>query len=89
MSATYSEAYSWHSLNPVAIRLSQPVVYGLSYENLPIIIILHVNSFMELDILHINIRSSSEWFGGGKEQLGAIRLETITLDVTTVSPIIY
>lgn len=41
---------------------------------------------MELDILHINISSSSEWFGGGKEQLGAIRLETIKLDVT-FSPI--
>lgn len=39
---------------------------------------------MELDILHINIRSNSEWFGGGKEQLGAIRLETITLDVSNV-----
>lgn len=39
---------------------------------------------MELDILQINIRSSSEWFGGGKEQLGAIRLETITLDVYIV-----
>ena len=37
---------------------------------------------MELDILHINIRSSSEWFGGGKEQLGAVRLETITLEVS-------
>lgn len=37
---------------------------------------------MELDILHINIRSSSEWFGGGKDELGAIRLETIKLDVT-------
>lgn len=37
---------------------------------------------MELDILHISIRSSSEWFGGGKEQLGAVRLETITLEVS-------
>jgi len=36
---------------------------------------------MELDILHINIRSSSEWFGGGEDELGAIRLETIKLDV--------
>ncbi|KAG0604101.1 hypothetical protein M758_10G145000 [Ceratodon purpureus] len=45
----------------------------------------HSKDFMELDILHINIRSSSEWFGGGKEQLGAIRLETITLDIEDVS----
>lgn len=37
---------------------------------------------MELDILHISICSSSEWFGGGKEQLGAVRLETITLEVS-------
>lgn len=37
---------------------------------------------MELDILRINIRSSSEWFGGGKEQLAAVRLETITLEVS-------
>ncbi|KAG0557949.1 hypothetical protein KC19_11G167800 [Ceratodon purpureus] len=54
----------------------------------PIIIMprgTYSTDFMELDILHINIRSSSEWFGGGKEQLAAIRLETIKLDVEDVS----
>ncbi|XP_024403056.1 uncharacterized protein [Physcomitrium patens] len=54
----------------------------------PIIIMprgTYSTDFMELDILHINIRSSSEWTGGGKEQLGAIHLETIKLDIEDVS----
>jgi vacuolar protein sorting-associated protein 13A/C len=37
--------------------------------------------FLELDILHVNIRSTSEWYGGSKYELGAVHLETMTLEI--------
>jgi len=45
------------------------------------------NSYMELDVQKVNVKSKSEWFGGDKEELGAIRLETITLEVLSMLPI--
>lgn len=39
-------------------------------------------SFLELDILHINLYNDFEWLGGDKDELGAVRLETTTLEVT-------
>jgi vacuolar protein sorting-associated protein 13A/C len=41
----------------------------------------HSTDFLELDILHINIRSTSDWYGGSKDELGAVRLETMTLEI--------
>jgi hypothetical protein len=46
-----------------------------------LLVVLIETSFLELDILHINIRSTSEWYGGSKDELGAVRLETMTLEV--------
>ncbi len=38
--------------------------------------------FLELDILHINIKNNSKWYGGGsKDELGVVCLETMTLEV--------
>jgi hypothetical protein len=36
-------------------------------------------SFLELAILHI--RNTYEWYGGSKDELGVVRLETMTLEV--------
>jgi hypothetical protein len=46
-----------------------------------LLVVLIETRFLELDILHINIRSTSEWYGGSKDELGAVRLETMTLEV--------
>ncbi|BBN04917.1 vacuolar protein sorting-associated protein 13A/C [Marchantia polymorpha subsp. ruderalis] len=37
--------------------------------------------FLELDILHINVSNSFNWLGGEKDELGAVRLETTTLQL--------
>jgi hypothetical protein len=54
----------------------------------PIIIMpraTYSKDYMELDVQQVNVKSKSDWFGGDKEELGAIRLETITLEVDDVS----
>ncbi|KAL2636221.1 hypothetical protein R1flu_007700 [Riccia fluitans] len=37
--------------------------------------------FLELDILHISVSNTFHWVGGEKDQLGAVRLETTTLQL--------
>jgi vacuolar protein sorting-associated protein 13A/C len=57
----------------------------------PIIIMpraTYSNDYMELDVQQVNVKSKSDWFGGDKEELGAIRLETITLEVLSMFPIL-
>jgi hypothetical protein len=47
-----------------------------------LLIILIETSFLELDILHINIINTFEWYGGSKDELIVVRLETMTLEVS-------
>jgi hypothetical protein len=46
-----------------------------------LLVVLIETSFLELDILHINIINTYEWYGGSKDELGVVHLETITLEV--------
>jgi hypothetical protein len=46
-----------------------------------LLVVLIETSFLELDILDINIRNTSEWYGGSKDELGVVYLETMTLEV--------
>lgn len=40
--------------------------------------------FLELDILHINVKNSLEWIGGEKDNPGAVRLDTTVLHVEDI-----
>ncbi|CAM6084054.1 unnamed protein product [Calypogeia fissa] len=56
---------------------------GLSL-NKPVIIMPRSTAstdFLELDILHINLYNNFQWLGGDKDELGAVRLETTTLEL--------
>jgi hypothetical protein len=46
-----------------------------------LLVVFIETSFLELDILHINIRNIFEWYGGSKDELEVICLETMTLEV--------
>jgi len=46
-----------------------------------LLIVLIEASFLELDILHINIINTFEWYGGSKDELIVVHLETMTLEV--------
>jgi hypothetical protein len=46
-----------------------------------LLVVLLETSFLELDILNINNRNTSEWYGGSKDELEHVRLETMTLEV--------
>ncbi len=47
-----------------------------------LLVVLIENSFFEFDILYINVINTSEWYGGRKDELGVVRLETMTLEVS-------
>jgi hypothetical protein len=57
---------------PIAIRLH---IYLL------LLVVLIETSFLELNILRINIRNTSEWYGGSKDELGVVHMETMTLEI--------
>jgi hypothetical protein len=59
----------------------QPIVNRLHIYLLLLVVLIKTN-FLELDILDINIRNTSEWYGGSKDELGIVRLETMTLEVS-------
>jgi len=46
-----------------------------------LLVVLIETSFLELDILHISIINTFEWYGGSKDELEVVRLETMTLEV--------
>ncbi|XP_024524741.1 uncharacterized protein LOC9654875 isoform X2 [Selaginella moellendorffii] len=55
--------------------------------NKPIVIFpkdTNSNSFLELDVLHIHVINTFQWLGGGKEDIGGIRLELISLKVENI-----
>ncbi|EFJ34969.1 hypothetical protein SELMODRAFT_82033 [Selaginella moellendorffii] len=41
-------------------------------------------TFLELDVLHIHVINTFQWLGGGKEDIGGIRLELISLKVENI-----
>ncbi len=46
-----------------------------------LLVVLIETNFLELDILYINIINTFEWYGGSKDELGVVCLETMTLEV--------
>jgi hypothetical protein len=46
-----------------------------------LLVVFIATSFLELDILHINIINTYEWYGGSKDEFGVVHLETMTLEV--------
>jgi hypothetical protein len=63
------------------IKMFQHPIANRFHIYLLLLVVLIETSFLELDILHINIRSTSEWHGGSKDELRVVRLETMTLEV--------
>ncbi len=59
----------------------QPIANRL-HIYLLLLVVLIETSFLELDILDINIRNTSEWYGGSKDELGVVHLETMTFEVS-------
>jgi hypothetical protein len=58
----------------------QPIANRFHIYLLLLVVLIETN-FLELDILHINIRNTFECYGGSKDELGVVHLEIMTLEV--------
>ncbi len=56
----------------------QPIANRFHIYLLLFVVLIEI-SFLKLAILHI--RNTYEWYGGRKDELGVVRLETMTLEV--------
>jgi hypothetical protein len=63
------------------IKMFQQLIANRFHIYLLLVVVLIETSFLKLDILHINIINTYEWYGGSKDELGVVCLETITLEV--------
>ncbi len=63
------------------IKMFQQPIANRFHIYLLLLVVLIETNFIELDILHINIRSTSEWYGGKKDELRVVCLEPMTLEV--------
>ncbi len=63
------------------IKMFQHPIANRFHIYLLLLVVLIETSFLELDILHINIINTYEWYGGSKDELKVVRLETMTLEV--------
>jgi len=40
---------------------------------------------LKLDIVHITVKNTFQWIGGGKSEINAVHLETLTVQVRLVA----
>ncbi len=61
------------------IKMFQQPIANRFHIYLLLFVVLIETSFLEFAILHI--RNTYEWYGGSKDELGVVQLETMTLEV--------